>query len=70
MWVTERDDGGRGFGITGAHFHRNWGDDNFRRVVLNSILWIAKVEVPADGVKSSISAEELSENLDPKPARK
>jgi len=70
MWVTERDDGGRGFGITGAHFHRNWGDDNFRRVVLNSILWIAKVEVPADGVKSSISAEELSESLDPKPARK
>ena len=70
MWVTERPDGGRGFGITGGHFHRNWGDENFRRVVLNSILWIAKVEVPTGGVSSSVSPEELSQNLDPKGGRK
>jgi len=34
-----RTNGGRGFGITGAHFHKNWGDENFRRLVLNGILW-------------------------------
>jgi hypothetical protein len=66
MWVTERPDGGRGFGITGAHFHRNWGDENFRRVVLNSILWIAKADVPAYGVTSTVTPEDLSTNLDPK----
>ena len=24
MWVVERPDGGRGFGLTGGHFHANW----------------------------------------------
>jgi len=67
MWATERADGGRGFGITGAHFHKNWGDENFRRVVLNAVLWIAKSEVPAQGVQSSLTEEDLKANLDPKP---
>jgi Trehalose utilisation len=66
MWVYQRPDGGRGFGFTGAHFHKNWGDDNFRKVMLNALLWIAKVEVPAEGVSSTLSAEELAANLDPK----
>jgi putative membrane-bound dehydrogenase-like protein len=63
---VEREDGGRGFGFTGGHFHMNWGDDNFRKVVLNALLWISKVEVPAGGVASSVTEEELMENLDPK----
>jgi type 1 glutamine amidotransferase len=67
MWATERADGGRGFGITGAHFHKNWGDENFRRVVLNAVLWIAKSEVPAQGVQSTLTEEDLKANLDPKP---
>jgi type 1 glutamine amidotransferase len=66
MWVYERPDGGRGFGFTGAHFHKNWGDDNFRKVVLNALLWIAKIEVPANGVESVVAPEQLSKNLDPK----
>ena len=47
MWVYERPDGGRSFGFTGGHTHTNWGDANQRRVMLNALLWIAKVEVPA-----------------------
>jgi hypothetical protein len=35
-------------------------------VVLNAILWTAKVEVPENGVNCSISAEELKEGLDTK----
>lgn len=59
-WVTEREDGGRGFGCTGAHFHKNWADDNFRMTVLNAITWIAKAEVPAGGVVTPTpSTEEL-----------
>ena len=70
MWATERPDGGRGFGFTGGHFHRNWGDENFRKLVLNAILWSAKMEVPSEGVTSRISPAELKENLDPKGVKK
>jgi hypothetical protein len=65
-WATERADGGRGFGFTGGHYHRNWGNDNVRKLVLNGILWVAKVEVPPDGVASTVTAAELGENLDRK----
>ncbi len=69
-WAYDRPDGGRGFGFTGAHFHKNWGDENFRRLVLNAILWIAHVEVPEDGVQSTVTPEELEKNLDPKGQKK
>jgi hypothetical protein len=70
MWAVERDDGGRGVGFTGGHYHENWLNDQFRKVVLNALLWISKVEVPKDGVASSVTKEELEENLDPKPRPK
>lgn len=66
MWAVEREDGGRGFGFTGGHFHDNWANDEFRKTVLNALLWIAKAEVPKDGVQSSVSKEDLEANLDPK----
>jgi type 1 glutamine amidotransferase len=69
-WAYDRPDGGRGFGFTGAHYHKNWGDDNFRKTVLNALLWIAKVEVPASGVESTVSEEDMRANLDVKEARK
>lgn len=69
-WAAERPDGGRGFGFTGGHFHQNWGNDDFRKVMLNAILWVAKVEVPADGVSSTVTPEQLGANLDPKGQRR
>ena len=51
-WARERPDGGRGFGLTGGHVHWNWGNDNFRKLVLNAIVWAAHVEVPSNGVAS------------------
>jgi hypothetical protein len=66
MWCVEREDGGRGYGFTGGHFHDNWGNDDFRKVVLNAMLWLAHVEVPKDGVASKVSQEQLDSNLDPK----
>ena len=66
MWASENEGGGRGFGFTGGHVHTNWGNDNFRKVVLNGLLWVAKAEVPADGVASKVTAEDLTKNLDPK----
>lgn len=64
-WAYERPDGGRGFGFTGGHFHNNWGHDDFRRVALNAITWIAKAEVPENGVPSdTITEADLEENQD------
>jgi hypothetical protein len=65
-WTTERPDGGRGFGFTGGHFHRNWGNADFRKLVLNALFWVAKVDVPASGVECQVTEDELAKNLDPK----
>ncbi|MEJ7768204.1 MAG: ThuA domain-containing protein [Chitinophagaceae bacterium] len=67
-WVTERADGGRGFAFTGGHLHKNWSNENFRKLVLNGIVWTAKVAVPKNGVASpALSDADLSVNLDQKP---
>jgi type 1 glutamine amidotransferase len=54
-WVYEGA-GVRTFGFTGGHYHRNWSNDNFRRLVLNGIVWTAGVAVPAGGVGSVVAA--------------
>ncbi|MCB9925651.1 MAG: DUF1080 domain-containing protein [Planctomycetaceae bacterium] len=69
-WAATRPDGGRGFGFTGGHNHWNWGEPNFRKLVLNAIVWCAKAQVPADGITSQpVTLEQLEENQDyePKP---
>ena len=70
MWAYEGPNGSRGFGFTGGHKHVNWGKDNYRKVVLNALLWLAKADIPKDGVASKVSVEELKQNLDPKGRRK
>ena len=69
MWVYERPDGGRGMGFTGGHTHANWGDPNQRKVFLNALLWLAKMDVPKNGVEDTITAEDLTKNLDDKKKR-
>jgi len=65
-WAVERKDGGRGFGFTGGHFHKNWGLEDQRRLVTNAILWTAKVDIPTTGAKCDLTPEDLNSNLDPK----
>jgi type 1 glutamine amidotransferase len=65
-WAYERTDGGRAFGFTGGHMHRNWGNEDFRRTVINAILWTAKVEVPETGAKVDFDPLDLNRNLDNK----
>lgn len=69
-WAAERAGGGRGFGFTGGHFHKGWANNDQRKLVLNAILWTAKAAVPANGVESVVTEEDLKQNLDPKPAPK
>ncbi len=52
-WAATRPGGGRGFGFTGAHNHASWRNDNFRRTVLNGIVWISGGTVPEGGVPSA-----------------
>ncbi len=65
-WAVQRADGGRGFGFTGGHFHTNWGVLEFRRLIVNAILWSAKVDVPRNGARCDLKPGELEQNLDKK----
>lgn len=70
MWAYERAAAkgtGRGFGFTGGHYHKNWKNDDMRRVVLNAILWISQTEVPENGIPSiTPTEEEMQANWDKK----
>jgi type 1 glutamine amidotransferase len=50
-WVYERPDGGRSFVWGGSDFHDNMHNvEDYRRYLLNAIIWTAKIDVPAEGV--------------------
>jgi hypothetical protein len=66
MWAVERSDGGRGFGFTGGHRHQNWANDHQRKIVLNALVWLVKLEIPPNGIDSTVTEEDLKANLDPK----
>ena len=64
-WAYDRPNGGRGFGFTGAHNHDSWRHDDFRKVMLNAILWTANVEVPKNGCPTSaVTDTQIKANLD------
>ena len=64
-WARERPDGGRGFGTSGGHVHWNWGNDQFRKLILNAIVWTAGVDVPATGVPAGhVTVDDLLQNHD------
>jgi hypothetical protein len=64
-WAYERPDGGRGFGFTGGHYQINWAHDDFRKIVLNGLVWIAGLDVPPSGVPSKTpTIEQLRANMD------
>ena len=64
-WAYERPQGGRGFGFTGGHVHWNWGNDDFRKIVLNALVWISGGDVPPGGVPSRTpTRQDLEANQD------
>lgn len=52
-WAIEREDGGRGAGITMPHFYRNWERNELRKFVFNTIIWTAGLKVPEGGVETT-----------------
>ncbi len=67
-WVHVRG-GARAFGTTGGHFHRSWEQPDFRRLVLNAVVWTAGLEVPEGGVSSSVVATPRHGSIDEAIAR-
>jgi len=57
-WCVERKDGGRGFGFTGGHYHKEWANDDLRKFILNAIIWTAGMEVPEGGVVTPMPTQE------------
>ncbi|MCP5536467.1 MAG: ThuA domain-containing protein [Akkermansiaceae bacterium] len=67
MWCRDPKPGagGRGIGFVGGHYHRNWAIDDFRKLVLNAIVWLARAEVPENGIPSKpVTLDMLNANLD------
>jgi type 1 glutamine amidotransferase len=60
-WTYERpnSNGGRSFSTTLGHFHENFGLPDFRRAVVNGILWSAHLKVPENGAPVEVSDKEL-----------
>lgn len=54
-WAYQRPDTGRGFGFTGLHYHKNWDREEFRRLVVQGILWTMNVEIPKEGTDVKFS---------------
>ncbi len=49
-WAWSRPDGGRSFGFSGAHFHGNWQLREYRRLIVQAVLWSLDAPIPSDGV--------------------
>ena len=68
-WAVERPDTGRGFGVVMPHFYKSWLVDDLRRLIMNGIMWTAKLNVPADGVATATPdlASFQPESIEPRP---
>jgi type 1 glutamine amidotransferase len=50
-WAWQRSDGGRSFGFSGLHFHENWNMPEYRRLVVQGIVWSMGGTIPISGLK-------------------
>lgn len=58
-WAWERPDKGRSFGFSGLHFHKNWDQPAYRRMVAQGIVWTLKLPVPSHGLNIDVTAHDL-----------
>ena len=59
---------GRSIGVTFGHFYNNWQNDDYRKLVLNAIVWSAHIDVPKDGIQSAwVEDAEVDRVLGPTP---
>jgi len=58
-WAWERPNSGRSFGFSGLHFHRDWEQVAYQRLLTQSVLWSLRLPIPASGVPSVLTKEDL-----------
>lgn len=58
-WAWERPDGGRSFGFSGLHYHGNWSQESYRRLVAQGVLWAMKQPIPPQGLPVPVSEDDL-----------
>lgn len=56
-WAYVREDGGRAFTFTGLHYLVSLDNLPLRKLLLNAILWTAKMDVPKGGVSTAVPAD-------------
>jgi type 1 glutamine amidotransferase len=57
-WAWEREGGGRSFGFSGLHYHKNWRREEYRRFVAQGVLWSLAVDPPRDGFPGEVRDED------------
>jgi hypothetical protein len=70
-WTFERpaSQGGRSFGCVAGHYHKNLGNDLFRRLLINGILWTAHRDIPSEGAACKIEPADLEPGRAPAAGR-
>jgi type 1 glutamine amidotransferase len=58
-WAWQRPDGGRSFGFTGLHFHKNWKHESYRRLMTQGVLWTLGREIPSGGLTVEVTPADL-----------
>lgn len=51
-WAWQRGDGGHSFGFSGLHFHKNWQLLEYRRLVMQGVIWTLKLPIPEGGLEA------------------
>lgn len=59
-WAWERPNGGRSFGFTGGHFHKNWNQQAYRRLMTQGVLWTLKLRIPSQGLSVDVTEEDVA----------
>jgi hypothetical protein len=58
-WSWQRPDGGRSFGFSGLHYHKNWQLPEYRRLVAQGVLWTLNLTIPPKGLPVDVSEADL-----------
>jgi len=58
-WAWERADKGRAFGFVALHYHSNWQLPEYRRLVVQGVLWSLKLPIPEGGANVDIDLKKL-----------
>jgi quinoprotein glucose dehydrogenase len=57
-WALLRRDGGRSFGTSSGHYYDDWRNDEYRKLILNALVWTSGNKVPAGGVQSRFMSDD------------